>query len=240
MSNNIRAILVDDEENALSILEIKIKKYFPQIEVIAKYNNPATAIEQINQQSPDLLFLDVKMPGYSGFELLDHILSPSFELVFVTAYGEHALEAIKQCAIGYVLKPIDDNEFKLTVLNAINNLQAKRKSASPTSSSKITIPFANGYLVREIQAIVRCEGFSGYTKIYFLNEDPVTSSYSIGLFSSLLNNHGFVMVHKSHLINTNCINAYYNEGIVELANKDKIPVSKINRTLLLKMLKNEG
>jgi two-component system LytT family response regulator len=238
MSEIIRTILVDDEDNALLILELKLKKYFPQIEIIGKYNNPVKAIEEINLQEPDLLFLDVKMPNCSGFELLDHILTPNFELIFVTAYGEHALEAIKQCAIGYVLKPIDDDAFKSAVLNAINKLKSKNKVAVAGNNSKITIPFANGFMVKEIQSIVRCEGFSGYTKIYLTNGEVITSSYSIGLFNSLLTIHGFIMVHKSHLINTNCIVIYYNDGIVELSNKEKIPVSKPNRPLLMKILKN--
>jgi two-component system LytT family response regulator len=185
MNNHIKTILVDDEENALSILEIKIKKYFPQIEIVGKYSNPVQAIEQINTLHPDLLFLDIKMPGYTGFELLEHILMPDFELVFVTAYGEYALDAIKQCAIGYVLKPIDDNEFKIAVLNAINNLQLKTKKSLTATGNKISIPFSNGYLVRDVQTIIRCEGYSGYTKIYFSSGDPITSSYSIGLFNSM-------------------------------------------------------
>ena len=233
----MKAILVDDEENALSILELKLKKFFPQVEIIGKYNNPLVAIEEINLAQPDLLFLDVKMPAYSGFELLDHIISPTFELIFVTAYGEHALEAIKQCAIGYILKPIDDNELKSAVLNAINKKQARSKPAA-APVHKITIPFTNGFMVKEISSIIRCEGFSGYTKIFLAGGEVITSSYSIGLFNSLLNNHGFIMVHKSHLINTNCITVYYNDGMVELSNKDRIPVSRTNRNLLLKMLKS--
>jgi two-component system, LytTR family, response regulator len=238
METSLKTILVDDEDNALSILEIKLKKFFPQAEIIGKYNNPAMAIDAINSQNPDLLFLDVKMPNCSGFELLDHIWTPTFELIFVTAYGEYALEAIKQCAIGYVLKPIDDDEFKSAVLNAINKLQSKTKVVPNHAPSKITIPFANGFMVKEIQTIVRCEGFSGYTKIHLNNGEIITSSYSIGLFNSLLNIHGFIMVHKSHLINTNAITVYYNDGMLELSNKDKIPVSKANRAIINKLLKN--
>jgi two-component system, LytTR family, response regulator len=236
-NNHIKAILVDDEDNALSILEIKLKKFFPQIEIVGKYNNPTIAIDVINAEQPDLLFLDVKMPNYSGFELLDHIWTPGFELIFVTAYGEYALEAIKQCAIGYVMKPIDDDSFKSAVLNALNKIQSKDKIPS-SKPSKITIPFSNGFMVKEIQSIVRCEGFGGYTKIHMTSGEIITSSYSIGLFNSLLCIHGFMMVHKSHLINTNCITVYYNDGMVELSNKDKIPVSKSNRVVITRLLRN--
>jgi two-component system LytT family response regulator len=239
MSNKIKAILVDDEENALSILEIKLTRYFPQIEVIGKYNNPTLAIEKINELKPELLFLDIKMPGLSGFDLLDHIMVPDFELIFVSAYGEYALEAIKKCAIGYILKPIDENELKSAVLNAINKLQSKNSSiTSPNRLNKITIPFTNGYVVKDISNIVRCEGFSGYTKLYLMDGEVVTSSYSIGLFNKLLNEYGFILAHRSHLINVHCISIYYNDGILELSNKDQVPVSKQNRTLLLKWIKS--
>jgi two-component system LytT family response regulator len=234
----MRAILVDDEDNALSILEIKLKKFFPAVEIIAKLNNPALAIDVINQQNPDLLFLDIKMPTYSGFELLDHIVSPGFELIFVTAYDEYALEAIKQCAIGYILKPIEDDAFKSAVLNAINRFEHKQKPQQRVMlANKITIPFVNGYMLKETEAILRCEGFGGYTKIFLADGEVITSSYSIGFFNNLLHVYGFMMVHKSHLINLNCIAVYYNDGMVELTDKTQIPVSKTNRTLLLNKLK---
>lgn len=237
MENKYRAILVDDEENALSILEIKIRKFFPSIEIIGKFNDPTEAIAQINQNKPDLLFLDVKMPGYNGFELLDHILSPGFELIFVTAYGEYALEAIKKCAIGYILKPIDENDMRLAVLNAINQLSTKQKSSGISNGGKITIPFNEGYLVKDISKIVRCEGFGGYTKIHMENKEIITSSYSIGMFNKLLYSSGFVMVHKSHLVNTAFVSVYFNEGTIELGNGERIPVSKTNRPLLLNLLR---
>src|SRR5688572_29166663 len=189
----MKAILVDDEENALSILEIKLKKFFPQIEIAGKYSNPVQAIEAINASPPDLLFLDIKMPNFSGFELLDHLITHHFELIFITAYGEYALEAIRQCAIGYVLKPIDDNELKSAVVHAIGNIQSKHQGVSQ-GPSRITVPFANWFMVKDIGNIVRCEGFSGYTKIYLKNEEPVISSYSIGMFGNLLSHHGFIMV----------------------------------------------
>jgi two-component system LytT family response regulator len=237
MENKYRAILIDDEENALSILEIKIRKFFPSIEIIGKFNDPVEAIVQINQNKTDLLFLDIKMPGYNGFELLDHILIPDFELIFVTAYGEFALDAIKKCAIGYILKPIDENDLRLAILNAINHLSAKHKSSGIPMGSKITIPFNEGYLVKDISKIVRCEGFGGYTKIHMDNKEIVTSSYSIGMFNKLLYGNGFVMVHKSHLINKAYVTVYFNEGTIELANGERIPVSKSNRPLLLNLLR---
>jgi len=233
----MKAILVDDEENAQLILEIKLKKYFPQIEITGKYSDPSQAIEAINAVQPDLLFLDIKMPNYSGFELLNHVVDHSFELIFVTAYEEYAIEAIKQCAVGYILKPIDDAEFKSTVLTALNNVQSKTETSLRPASSKITIPFEKGFLVREVGGIVRCEGYEGYTKILFKDEEPVVSSYSIGFFGSLLTNHGFMMVHKSHLVNINCISAYYNSGTIELINKDMVPVSRLYKDRLIKALK---
>jgi len=121
----ITAILIDDEEKALEGLQIKVSKFFPEIEIVALCNNPEKAIETINNLKPDLLFIDIEMPVYSGFDVLAKIDNPTFETIFVTAYNNYAIEAIKNCAIGYIVKPIDNEELKLAVSNAIKNIQQK-------------------------------------------------------------------------------------------------------------------
>ena len=100
MKTNINAIIIDDEKNALESLALKIAKYFSQITVTHKFQNPQKAVQEINQNHPDLLFIDIEMPVLSGFDVLSKIDNPNFEIIFVTAYSEYAIEAIKHCAIG--------------------------------------------------------------------------------------------------------------------------------------------
>ena len=238
MNLEYTAILVDDELDALSIIELKLKKFFPQIKIIGMYNDPTEAIEAINSLNPSIVFCDINMPSYTGFELLAEIDNPAFEIIFVTAYDQFAIEAIKHAVVGYVLKPISDSDFNHAVLLALKSIQAKSAVNSKSSEplTRISIPFNNGFAVKQIKDIIRFEGFNGYTKIY-LENDVITSSYNIGLFNKMLQGTTFRAVHKSHLINLDFIDKYLNEGIIVLTNGDKVPVSKTNKQDIIKVLK---
>jgi two-component system LytT family response regulator len=240
---SITAILVDDEPKALSVLELKLNKIFPQILIIGKYTNPEEAIVHINNQSPDVLFLDINMPNYTGFELLQHLNIPAFELIFITAYDHYALEAIKKAAVGYVLKPVNDDELRQAVQLAMNHIHLKRNRVVEKKTwqkTKIALPFTNGFELKFPEEIIRCEGFDGYARIYLTNGEVVTSSYNIGYFNKVLVTHGFRMVHKSHLVNLNHIVKYLNEGTLVLSNHDHIPVSRIHKQDMVKLLKGNG
>jgi len=247
MKTKINAIIIDDEKNALESLALKIAKYFPQITVTHKFQNPQKAIQEINQNHPDLVFIDIEMPVLTGFDVLSKIENPNFEIIFVTAYSEYAIEAIKHCAIGYIIKPIDNDELKLAIENALKNINHKSaleknqqllQNLVNNRNSTIVIPTQKGLSLIKIADIIRFEGIDGYTKIILENSTPILSSYSIGKYSKIECLHHFYLVHKSHFINLNYINEYLNEGYIIMKNKDTIPVSKSKRTSFLKKIQN--
>ena len=245
--NKITAILLDDEQKALESLQLKIDKYFKEIEIVALCKNPEKAIETINNLKPDLLFIDIEMPVLSGFDVLAKIDNPTFETIFVTAYNNYAIEAIKNCAIGYIVKPIDNDELKLAITNAINNI--KQKTAfeknlqllsllgNKNNKSSIAVPSQKGLNFIKTENIIRFEGVDGYTRIYCLNEKPFLSSYSIGKFSKMLNDSNFFFCHKSHLINLEHIKSIYKEGTIELIDESTISCAKTKRNELLERMK---
>jgi two-component system LytT family response regulator len=240
MQNEITAILVDDEIKALSMLGSKLNELFPQIRILEKINDPAKAIKKINELKPQLLFLDINMPNYNGFELLQHIYDPIFEIVFVTAYDNYALDAIKHAAAGYVLKPISDDLLYEATRKALDNAHQRTQSFRNNIDrpiSKISIPFNNGIALKSIGEIIRLEGFDGYTRIFLANETMI-SSYNIGLFNKMLIYSNFRMVHKSHLVNMGYVDKYLNEGTLVLSNGDKVPVSRSNKAEILNFFKN--
>ena len=240
MENEITAILVDDETKALAMLESKLKDLFPQIRILEKISDPEEAIEKINDLKPQLVFLDINMPNYTGFELLQNIYSPTFEIIFITAYDSYALEAIQHAAVGYVLKPINDDLLQGAVKKALSNIQLKRQTNRTNTEkelSKISIPLHNGIALKSVHDIIRFEGFEGYTRICLVNE-VITSSYNIGLFSKMLVYSNFRMVHKSHLVNMGYVDKYLNEGTLILSNGDKVPVSRSNKAEILHFFKN--
>ena len=247
MSNTIQAIIVDDEKNALKNLALKVSKYFPEITITHTFQNPQKAVEEINKKQPDLVFIDIEMPVLSGFDVLSKIENPDFEIIFVTAYNEYAIDAIKHCAIGYIVKPIDNDELVLAIKNALKNINHKSaleknrlllENLIPNGNSNIIIPTQKGLSLIKTNDIIRFEGIDGYTKIILTNNTSILSSYSIGKFTQTTNLQHFYLIHKSHFINLNYVKEYLNEGYVIMTNNDRAPITKVKRKEFLEKIKS--
>ena len=244
--NKIRAILIDDEKKALEGLELKINRFFTNIEIVALCSIPEKAIETINLKKPDLVFIDIEMPILSGFDVLSKIDNPTFEVIFVTAYNNYAIEAIKTCAIGYVLKPIDNDELILAVNNAIKNINQKTAFdknlqllshlGNNSKQSSIAIPSQKGISFIKKEKIIRFEGVDGYTRIFTIDEKPFLSSYSIGKFHKLLGD-DFFLCHKSHLINLSYVQSLLKEGTIEMIDNSTIACARTKRNELFERMK---
>ncbi len=238
----IRTIIVDDEPRAIKGLKIKLEKLFPQINIVDTLTNPQKAIAVINQTQPDLVFMDVTMPVLNGFDVLAQVESPNFEIIFVTAHSDYAIQAIKHAAIGYIVKPIDDDELIHAVHQAKKNIQAKNslgqnlnllsQLAQTHTSPKIAIPSQKGIKFIDLANIIRFSGVDGYTKIFLTDETSLLSSYSIGKFAEMVKDQAFFACHKSHLVNLNHIKGLSNNGIIELV-YGEVPCSKNKRNELL-------
>ncbi|NND62043.1 MAG: response regulator transcription factor [Flavobacteriaceae bacterium] len=235
------ALLIDDERKALSILKNKLERLCPNVTIIGETTSPRKALDLIVNQSPQLIFLDVAMPEMSGFDLLALVENPTFEIIFVTAFDNFAIDAINHCAIGYLVKPVDNQELIIAVDKAISNIEDKTAlkknqllvenlGVQTFQKKKIVIPTQDGLEFVRIKDIIHCEGEEGYTRIHFKEHKPILSSHSIGHFNVLLADQDFYLVHKSHLINLSHINKYLNEGYVILTNNFKIPVSRNRRS----------
>lgn len=245
---NINAILIDDEPKALAILKNKIERFCSNVHVIGECQKPDEAIQLIKKRKPNLVFLDIAMPQKSGFDLLSEIPNPDFEIIFVTAFDEYAIEAINHCAIGYLLKPVDNQELIYSVIKATVNIEEKSAlkknkqlvenlGVQTFQKKKIVIPTHDGLEFVEIKDIIFCEGSDGYTKIHFSEQKSILSSYSIGHFVKLLKSQDFYLIHKSYLINLNHIEKYLNEGFVILTNKHKLPISRNKRSEFIESIK---
>ena len=245
----MRTIIIDDERKSIETLKYSIAKYCPQIEIVGESQSPTEAIELIENLNPDLVFLDLAMPEMSGFDLLSKIKNPTFEVIFATAFNEHAIEAISYCAIGYLMKPIDNEELVESVERAEDSVNKKNALAknlqlienfedSPLQGKKIVIPTQEGLEFISLSDIIYCEGIDGYTKLYFNSgRQPMLSSKSIGFFNSMLQNQQFFLAHKSYLINLNFIEKYFNEGYILLAEGHKVPVSRTKRNEFMDKIK---
>jgi len=161
------AIIIDDEPKLQKVLQIKLEKYCPQIEVLGCANNAKEGYTLITQKLPDLLFLDISMPDETGFDFLDYFDTFSFEIIFVTGFSEYAIEALRLSAVDYLLKPIQTKLLVQAVKKAINRIEERKDIErykvlkhnlhnSGSSKNKIAIPGLDNYQFLEVANIIRC------------------------------------------------------------------------------------
>jgi two-component system LytT family response regulator len=250
----IKVVIVDDEENSRETLKGKINLFCPEVEIAGEAASVAEGIEAIKALRPDALFLDIKLAGESGFDILEAIskddtLNP--EIVFITAHDEFAVRAIKFSALDYLLKPIDPEELVKAIRkietrkglpqNATNlNVLVENIRQASDSPKKIVIPTSDGMHVIKISDIVRLESSSNYTTFYLHNEKSLLASKTLKEFDNMLANYNFNRIHKSHLVNMNFLKRYVQTdgGYLILEDGSKIPVANRKKEQLLSILKN--
>jgi two-component system LytT family response regulator len=235
----IKTILVDDEYNARESLEKLLSRYFPnKFLILSKCRNIDEAVESIKHHKPDLVFLDIQMPDKSGFELFSEIQEITFEVIFTTAHAEFAMQAIKQSALDYLLKPIHVNELILAVKRYENkihkatelnkfSLLLENLDTNVNEFKKIAFPVEDGYELVKTSSILYCIADSNYCTIVCLDGKKIILSKTLKYVEELLPTNIFQRVHKSYLVNLNYISKFQkiNDLKIELANGEVIPVS---------------
>lgn len=238
---NLRAILVEDEENSREILRNYLSKYCPKVQLLGEASNVEEALVLIRNNDLDLVFLDVEMPYGNAFDLLDKVGDRQFETVFVTAYNHYAIDALNAHASYYLLKPISIDklieavDYVSEIKEKENSLQnAVLKPVQGQVTGKITIPLQNGFEVLQIEDILYCQADDNYTNI-FLKDKKRLVSKTLKYFEDTLNGSGFARVHKSYLVNVNAITEYKKGkgGSVVLSNGKQIMVSPSKKKELL-------
>lgn len=234
----IRAILIDDEPNNLANLKVLLKQYCPEVAVIGEAASARQAGELIELVNPDLVFLDIEMPGQNGFDLLSRLSQIRFELIFVTAYNNYALKAIKFNALDYILKPIDIEELIGAVARAKQRLSDKsqleftrlafQNLQLPRKNKRIALASADKIEFFEVDSIIRCLGENNYTRFYFENGVSRLVCKPLSEYEELLSDFDFIRVHKSHLINGQKIVSFIKSdgGYLKLSEGSSVPVSR--------------
>jgi two-component system LytT family response regulator len=236
----LRAIIVDDERHSLETTAILIRKFCPDVEVIAELQSPIDAVEVINTEEPDLLFLDISMPKMNGFELLNVLTYKEADVIFTTAYDEYALEGFKQGAVHYLVKPIDAEDL----VESVQRVKKKRTEGKSSGLNgmglkpKIPISSLNGVELIEVDQIIRCESDGNYTTIV-LHQRKITVSKTLKeIEKQLVDFPFFFRLHNSHLVNLNQVVKYIRGegGSVILSNQEEIGVSRSKKMELLEVL----
>lgn len=199
----MRAILIDDEPQSLELLQGFLQAEEAKTEVIGVARSPKQGLRMIQSKEPDLVFLDINMPGLNGFELLERCAPRNFETVIVSAHERFALEAYRHQALHYILKPFSQKEVVDSVkrVSGLLQQQGPKPESQGTGAPRISVNTLEGMHILTISDVLRCEADGSYTYVYLRSGWHVLASHSIKFFDKQLSPHGFMRVHKSHLVN---------------------------------------
>lgn len=246
----IKAIIVDDEPYCCEALDILLSRYCPQVKVAGICYSGNEALQEIKEQKPQLLFLDIEMPQMNGFELLKRIPHPEFDLIFTTSYDQYAIKAIKFSALDYLLKPIDRDELQAAVSKVTERNQPPltqqlelllQKIHTPARHiNKVAMPTLEGLQMVAVDSIISCESDSNYTVIFLKDKQKIVVSRTLKDIEEMLEDYSFVRIHHSYLVNINEINKYFKGegGYVVMSDGSAVDVSRSKKELLLKTLKS--
>jgi two-component system LytT family response regulator len=243
----IKAILIDDEINGIKYLQHLITRNCPEVEIIASETIPEKGVQLIEQFKPDVVFLDIEMPTYSGFELLEQLKHLSFHVIFTTAYESYAVKAFKYNTIDYLLKPVIVSEL----VAAVNKLDTIIKNGKPVLSiaqllekidnlpnkKKLVINGQNEIVYVEMGIIIRFESDSNYTNVFLTVGKKITSSKTLKEYESSLST-DFYRTHKAFIINLDHVEKYVKGegGYIVMKDNAQIPISREKRQALINIL----
>lgn len=242
----LKTLIVEDEANSREILKNYLTKYCPTIEVLGEAANVNDALIFIQENTLDLIFLDVEMPFGNAFDLLEKIDDINFEIIFVTAYNHYAVDALNAHASYYLMKPLSIDEL-IKAVNYVCDIKEKEAALvnqvliakTPTIEGKITIPQLDGFEVLNTSEILYCKADDNYTEIYLSNNKKKLVSKTLKYFEDALKTSNFARVHKSYLVNVNHVVKYIKGkgGSIVLNNGQEIMVSASKKSELLSFYK---
>ncbi|MFI5137594.1 MAG: LytR/AlgR family response regulator transcription factor [Sphingobacteriales bacterium] len=246
----ISSVIIDDEPNNIQNLKTILLAHCADITIAATALNADEGISAIQKHCPGLVFLDIQMPDKSGFEVLKAFTNPVFEVIFITAYDQYGIQAIKFSALDYLLKPIDIPELIQAVEKARKKLLVKDKDRKlenliaymergQKEIPKIALPTLQEIRYIKIDEIIRCEASDNYTTFHTSAGEQILVCKTLKEFAEILQPHDFVRTHQSHLVNIHFVKSFLKEDGGTLLMKDhtKVRISRINRDVVRDALK---
>lgn len=238
----INCILIDDENNALEMMEWLLKTYCPQVQIMAMCNSAEQGIEVINKYRPDVVFLDIEMPKMNGFDMLEKFDKLFFDVVFCTAYDQFAIRAFKYSALNYLLKPVDPDDLIITVRRIEDResvitkeqfslLMQQMKLPEKVTPNRIALTSGDGLIFVPTSDILYCEAEGNYTNVYLANGKKILVSKVLKDIDEALAGPDFFRVHSSFLININHIKKFIRGegGYIVMNNDATVNVSRSKR-----------
>ena len=246
----IKGIIIDDEPHNITNLQRLLEKYCSEVTIVGSSPDANEGIALIKNIKPDLVFLDIQMPKKDGFQVLQELDSYNFEVIFVTAFSQYGIQAIKFSAIDYLLKPIDIEELKKAVAKTSERLKHKNQNlqlqnllhhlqeSKNSSEHRIAISSLKETRFVYVKNIIRCESENSYTLFYTDEDETIISTVPLYEYDEMLSIYGFIRCHQSHLVNKIHVKSLLKEEgyTLLLYNNISIPVSRNKKDLVKKAL----
>lgn len=247
---SVKSILIDDEKHNLDNLHALLDMYCPQVEVSGTALNAESGRILLHEHKPDLLFLDIQMPEQNGFDLLRSLQQYDFEIIFVTAYDQYAIQAMRFSAVDYLLKPVDFKELQSAVSKAIKQRELKVQNSqlenlihllkNQQNKEEQRIALASTKETRFVRTdeIICCESSNNYTKFFLIENDELLVCKPIYEYEELLKDYGFIRCHQSHLVNKKFIKSWNKEygDFLVLSDGRQVPISRGKKEYIKKVL----
>ena len=238
----LRAIIIEDEPSGMENLRWKLQQNCPEVEIVAECPSGADAITAIRRNLPDVIFLDIMLGDMTGFDVLKAIRHPSFEVIFTTSYDEFAIEAIKNSALDYLLKPVEVEELMEAVAKArmkmAHNPGAFHQAPPPSSPGKMGFPISTGQQFIELKEIVFVQADDNVAVLTLTNKQEIRITKSLSWAEEQLEQAGFCRIHHSFLINFYHMDEYIRNdgGYVVMSNGKAISISRRRKDAFLQKL----
>lgn len=246
----IKAILIDDEQDSTDVLSSLLQRYCPAVQVLACMNNPFEAAAVVEEMQPNVVFLDIEMPGKNGFELLEELDHPRLHIVFVTAYQEYAIRAFKYHAFDYLLKPVAIDALQKTIADLQTRMAGAaavpayadvlKKYLPLLQTRKIALPDGNAMMLVNPSDIIRCQSSGNYTRVYLQNGKNLLITRTLKEYEEMLAPFAFFRIHHEHLVNMQHVLRYIKGegGYVAMSDGCTVEVSKRKKAAFLESLQH--
>lgn len=225
-----KTIIIDDEENSRNNTRSMLTNYCPEIEIIGEASSGMEGKKLIQELKPQVVFCDINMPGMTGLEMIESIVHRDFCLIFLTAYSEHGINAVKAGALDYLLKPLMLSELQGAIKKVVQYYEQKGGSAAAAASDKnlVLINHSKGFTLIDYKDIVWLEASDNYTNLYLNTGKKIVASKTLKEFEAILPTNVFFRIHRSSLINIDFIKEYSNAegGTIIMSDGTSIQVSK--------------
>lgn len=242
----LKILIVDDEKRIRTSLKHVINLHYANADIVAEAENIHSALDLVQLLEIDIILLDIKMPGGSGFDFLKQLMPVKFKVIFITAFDEFAIKAFKYSALDYLLKPIVPSDLVNALKKAHEKINEEKENIklkvllenSQRNDKNIVLNTLKETHVINVSQIIRCEACRNYTHFFVVNKKPILVSKGLKEYETILNSDEFFRPHQSHLINLTFINRLEKRDLWHLIMKDgsKVPVSIRKHTEIIDVL----